>query len=103
MQLKYLFSIAVFLFGFLLSTAAFSSPASSAKLTWTSLSETDMQIDVILPSGVEVRGEPPMGVGVAYCPHRDALPTQDALIKETAINKAESRLTFCPFKELYLC
>jgi|SRR5690554_934380 len=56
MQLKYLFSIAVFSFGILLSTAAFSSPASSAKLTWTSLSENDMLIDVTLPSGVEVRG-----------------------------------------------
>jgi hypothetical protein len=54
-------------------------------------------------AGVEVRGDPPTGVGVAYCPHRDALPTQDALIKETAINKAKSRLTFCPFRELYLC
>jgi hypothetical protein len=53
-------------------------------------------------AGVEVRAEPPWGVGVVYCPHRDALPTQDAVIKETAINKAESRLTFCPFKELYL-
>ena len=56
MQLKYLSSIVIFLFGILLSTAAFSSPASSAKLTWTSLSETDMLIDVTLPSGVEVRG-----------------------------------------------
>lgn len=56
MQLKYLSSIAVLSFGLLLSTAAFSSPASSAKLTWTSLSETDMLIDVTLPSGVEVRG-----------------------------------------------
>jgi hypothetical protein len=54
-------------------------------------------------AGVEVGIEPPRGVGVAYCPHRDALPTQDAVIKETAINKTESRLTFCPLKELYLC
>jgi hypothetical protein len=52
---------------------------------------------------VEVGGEPPGGVGVAYCPHRDALPTHDAVIKETTINKAESRLTFRPFRELYLC
>ena len=53
-------------------------------------------------AGVDVKTDPPRGVGVAYCPHRDALPTQDAVIKETAINKAESRLTFCPFRELYL-
>jgi hypothetical protein len=54
-------------------------------------------------AGVEVRADPPRGVGVVYCPHSDALPTQDAVIKETAINKAESRLTFRPFRELYLC
>jgi hypothetical protein len=52
--------------------------------------------------GVEVAGAPPSGVGVRYCPHREALPTQDAVIKETAINKAESRLTLRPFSELYL-
>jgi hypothetical protein len=51
---------------------------------------------------VDVTGAPPIGVGVRYCPHRDASPTQDAVIKETAINKAESRLTFRPFRELYL-
>lgn len=50
----------------------------------------------------KVTGAPPSGVGVGYCPHRDALPTQDAVIKETAINKAESRLTLNPFRELYL-
>jgi hypothetical protein len=51
---------------------------------------------------VDVTGAPPIDVGVRYCPHRDASPTQDAVIKETAINKAESRLTFRPFRELYL-
>ncbi len=53
-------------------------------------------------AGVEVREDLPKGVGVVYCPHSDALPTQDAVIKETAINKTESRLTFRPFRELYL-
>ena len=53
-------------------------------------------------AAVEVAGAPPIGVGVTYCPHRDVLPTQDAVIKETAINKAEIRLTLCPFRELYL-
>ena len=53
-------------------------------------------------AGVEVGESPPGGVGVAYCPHRDALPTQDVVIKETAINKTKSRLTFRPFRELYL-
>ena len=51
---------------------------------------------------VDVSEGPPKGVGVVYCPHRDALPTQDAVIKEIAINNTESRLTFRPFRELYL-
>jgi hypothetical protein len=38
----------------------------------------------------------PNGVGVRYCPHRDALPTQDAVSKETVINKAEMRFTIRP-------
>ncbi len=53
-------------------------------------------------SGVEVGAKPPSGVGVVYCPHRDALPTHDAVNKETAINRPESRLTFRPLRELYL-
>jgi hypothetical protein len=51
---------------------------------------------------VDVTGSPPTAVGVRYCPHRDALPTQDAVIKETAIDKTKSRRTFFPFRELYL-
>ena len=53
-------------------------------------------------AAVDVLEGPPMGVGVVYCPHRDALPTQDAVSKEIAINNTESRLTFRPFRELYL-
>jgi hypothetical protein len=52
---------------------------------------------VITGSGVEVGTTPPTGVGVEYCPQREALPTQEAVIKETAIIKTESRLTICPF------
>ena len=51
---------------------------------------------------VEVRTGPPEGVGDVYCPHRDALPTQDAVNKEIAINNTGIRLTLRPFKELYL-
>jgi hypothetical protein len=48
-------------------------------------------------------GIPPGGVGVRYCPHRDASPTQDARRKETAINRAKIRFTIRPLRELYLC
>lgn len=68
--------------------------------------EVDVSVGTTAGEGIEVnvavRGAPPTGVGVTYCPHRDALPTHEAVIKETAINKAESRLTLRPFQELYL-
>ena len=48
-------------------------------------------------------GMPPGGVGVKYCPHKDALPTQDAVSKEMATNKAGIRFTIRPLRELYLC
>jgi hypothetical protein len=48
-------------------------------------------------TAVKVGEAPPRGVGVAYWPHKDALPTQEAVRKETAINNAEIRLTFRPF------
>jgi hypothetical protein len=42
----------------------------------------------------ETVGEfPPDAVGVAYCPHKEAFPTQDASKKETAIKKLISRFT----------
>jgi hypothetical protein len=71
--------------------------------TTNGLSRVGVSDGTTAGAGVDVRTGPPRGVGVAYCPHRDALPTQDAVIKETAINKTESLLTFGPFKELYLC
>ena len=48
-------------------------------------------------------GRPPGGVGVKYSPHKDALPTQEAVSKETAINRAGIRFTIGPLRELYLC
>ena len=53
-------------------------------------------------AGVTVGEAPPTGVGVAYWPHKDALPTQEAVRKETAINNVEIRLTFRPCGVLYL-
>jgi hypothetical protein len=36
---------------------------------------------------------PPNGVGVAYCPHREGVPPQDASRKEAAIKKLIRRFT----------
>ena len=66
-------------------------------LLWEGVSVTSR-----IGKGVDEAGAPPGGVGVTYCPQRDAWPTQDAVIKETAINKADIRLTLIPFRELYL-
>jgi len=41
----------------------------------------------------EVVGTPPSGVGVAYCPHNEAFPPQDASKKEAAIKALISRFT----------
>ena len=56
----------------------------------------------IAGAGEEVGGMPPNGVGVAYCPHRDALPAHEVVMKETAIKRPRIRFTFRPFRELYL-
>jgi hypothetical protein len=47
----------------------------------------------ITGEGVRVGRIPPGAVGVAYCPHREAFPTQDASKKEAAIKKLISRFT----------
>ena len=44
-------------------------------------------------AGEEVGGTPPNGVGVIYCPHKEAFPAQDASKKEAAIKKLISRFT----------
>jgi hypothetical protein len=38
-------------------------------------------------------GIPPGGVGVAYCPHRDAFPPQEASKKEATMKKLINRFT----------
>jgi len=53
-------------------------------------------------AGEDVGGMPPNGVGVAYCPHSDALPTHEVAMKETAIKRLGIRFMFRPFRELYL-
>jgi len=44
-------------------------------------------------AGAEVGGTPPNGVGVMYCPHKEAFPAQDASKNEAAIKKLISRFT----------
>ena len=44
-------------------------------------------------AGEEVAGILPDGVGVAYCPHKEAFPAQDVSKKEAAIKKLISRFT----------
>jgi hypothetical protein len=44
-------------------------------------------------AGEAVGGIPPNGVGVVYCPHREAFPAQDDSKKEAAIKKLISRFT----------
>ena len=53
-------------------------------------------------AGEAVGGSPPNGVGVTYCPHKDAFPVQEASKKEAAIKKLISRFTKKSAEELYL-
>ncbi len=43
--------------------------------------------------GVKVGMTPPNGVGVEYCPHREAFPPQDASKNEAVIKKLIRRFT----------
>jgi len=44
-------------------------------------------------TGDELGTMPPRAVGVAYCPHREVFPPQDASKKEAAINTLKSLFT----------
>ena len=56
----------------------------------------------IAGAGEDVDVVPPSGVGVAYCPHKDAFPTHEAPAKDTATKSPRIRFTIRPFRELYL-
>jgi len=43
--------------------------------------------------GEEVGGIPPSGVGVAYCPHKEAFPMQDASMEDVIMRKMMARFT----------
>jgi hypothetical protein len=53
--------------------------------------------------GEDVRVAPLGAVGVAYCPHRDAFPAQEASKKDAAIRKLVSRFTKESAAENYTC
>lgn len=53
-------------------------------------------------TGEDVGAAPGNAVGVAYCPHNDALLTHEAVAKVTPIKRAKTRFTIRPFRELYL-
>jgi hypothetical protein len=59
--------------------------ASNAKASGVCVGMTGM--------GDEVGGMPPSAVGVAYCPHKDAFPLQDASKKDAAIIELIRRFT----------
>src|SRR5215211_5907250 len=75
---------------------------SAASLTTSGPNAVGVSGTKIAGSGENVGAEPPSGVGVAYCPHRDALPTHEAVAKDTAIKRPRIRFTIRPFRELYL-
>jgi hypothetical protein len=56
----------------------------------------------IAGAGEDVGAVPPSGVGVAYCPHKDAFPRHEPPAKDTAIRRPRIRFTIRPFRELYL-
>ena len=47
----------------------------------------------LVGAGDEVGGMPPGGVGVAYCPHREAFPPHEASKNEAATRKLVNRFT----------
>lgn len=55
-----------------------------------STSKTDMPGVCVgmMGTGVDVGGMPPSGVGVEYCPHKEALPAQDASKNDAATSEA---------------
>ena len=61
--------------------------------TTKGLTAVGVCVATIAGAGATVGGFPPGGVGVAYCPHKEAFPPQDASKKEAAIKILISRFT----------
>src|SRR5215212_4356275 len=61
--------------------------------TTSSTNGSAVIVTVIAGGGDDVGGMPPRAVGVAYCPHNEAFPPQDAIKKDAAIKILISRFT----------
>jgi hypothetical protein len=61
----------------------------------TGMTDSEVCVGITVGAGGEVGEAPPSGVGVAYCPHRDAFPPHaDAVSRnEAAIKKLIGRFT----------
>src|SRR5215203_1340449 len=73
---------------------------SDASFTTNGVCTIGVSDTKIVGTGEDVGAAPPIGVGVAYCPHRDALPTHEAVVKDTAIKKPRIRFTIRPLRQL---
>lgn len=68
----------------------------------TSVTNDPSAVGVAEGAVIGAKDTPLSAVGVKYCPHSDASPTQEDMRKETAINRIEMRFTIRPLEELYL-
>jgi hypothetical protein len=75
---------------------------AAASLTTNGLNAVGVSSAKICRTGDAMGDTPPSGVGVAYCPHRDASPTHEQVAKATRIKRTRICFTINPFRELYL-
>ena len=52
-----------------------------------------VSVRVVVGTGDEVGGTPPNGVGVVYCPHKEAFPAQDTSMQDEIIRGKRTRFT----------
>jgi len=62
---------------------------------------TGVSVRAIVGMGDEVGGTPPNGVGVVYCPHKDAFPTQETRRQAKIIIGKRTRFTVGIIPALY--
>ena len=60
-----------------------------------------VSVSVVVGNGEDVGGTPPNGVGVVYCPHRDAFPTQETSRQAEIIRGKMTRFTVGIIPVLY--
>jgi hypothetical protein len=64
---------------------------------------TGVFVELISGIGEEVGGKPPSGVGVVYCPHKDAFPTQEASMEDEITKRIIARFTISIRCRNYTC